>query len=144
MSSSNTGEEMTEENEKDLNNERRIIPVIEEHLHIAKEILEVSKVIISKKIVEDQLDTEIKVFHDEVTVENKIIDEYIEGELPKIRTEGETTIIPVIKEVIIKRMLLVEEIHITRHRKETSVPVHEVLRKEEITITRNNSLPKAE
>jgi uncharacterized protein (TIGR02271 family) len=144
MSKSRTGEEMTDENDKILNSEQRMIPVIEEQLHISKELLEVGKVIISKKIIEEQVDTEMKVFHDDVTVETKVIGEYIEGKLPEIRTQGETTIIPVIKEVIVKRLILVEEIHITKRQKETLVPIHEVLRKEEITISRNDSLSTTE
>jgi uncharacterized protein (TIGR02271 family) len=144
MNGFNSGLEMTDENNGFPNHEQRVIPVIEEQLIIRKEISEISKVSISKKVIEEQVDAEIKIFHEDVTIEKKAIDEYIEGELPEIRIEGETTIIPVIKEVIIKRLLLIEELHITRHRRETVVPIHEVLRKEEITITRNNSLPKAE
>lgn len=120
-------------------NEKYVIPVIQEQLHISKQVVETGTVSLSKKIVEEAYETELSVYQEDLIVERKPINEYIEGDLPQIRMEGETTIMPIIKEVIIKRLLLVEEVHITMRKTDTIVPVHEVLRKEEITITRNNS-----
>jgi uncharacterized protein (TIGR02271 family) len=125
-------------------NEKHVIPIIQEQLHISKQVVETGTVSLSKKIVEEAYETELSVYKEDLIVERKPINEYIKGDLPKTRTEGETTIVPIIKEVIIKRLLLVEEVHITMRKTETVVPVNEVLRKEEITITRNNSQSPAE
>jgi uncharacterized protein (TIGR02271 family) len=120
-------------------NSSKVIPVVEEHLHIGTEIIETGKVHISKKVIEEPYDAELPVFKEEVIVEKKTINEYIDGEVPGIRLDGETTIIPVVKEVIIKRLLLVEEIHITKRKTENTVSVHETLRKEEVTIERTHT-----
>jgi uncharacterized protein (TIGR02271 family) len=129
----------TGENNPIHTDEKFVIPIIQEQLQVSKEILETGKISISKKVIEENYDTEVSVYHEDVIVERKPIDKYIEGDLPQIRIEGDTTIMPIIKEVIIKRLLLVEEVHITMRKTETVVPVHEVLRKEEITIIRNDS-----
>jgi uncharacterized protein (TIGR02271 family) len=119
-------------------NSSRVIPIVEEHLRVGTEVIETGKVHISKKVIEEPYDVELPVFKEEVIVEKKSINEYIDGEAPGIRLDGETTIIPVVKEVIIKRLLLVEEIYITKRRTEDTVAIHETLRKEEVTVERTS------
>jgi uncharacterized protein (TIGR02271 family) len=114
-----------------------VIPVIEEHLHIGTSLVETGRVHVSKKVIEEPYDANVSVLREEVTVETKAVNQFIEGEAPGTRQEGSTTIIPVLKEVLVKRLFLVEEIHITRHRSEDTVPVHERLRREEVSIERS-------
>lgn len=113
-----------------------VIPVVEEHLRISTSLVETGRVHISKKVVEEPYDAHVSVLHEEVSIEKKPINQFIEGEVPATRQEGTTTIIPVLKEVIVKRLFLVEEIHITMLRTEQTIPVHEQLRKEEVSIER--------
>ncbi|RYE18527.1 MAG: DUF2382 domain-containing protein [Sphingobacteriaceae bacterium] len=58
--------------------------------------------------------------------------------VPPVRVEGDTTIISVVKEVLVveKRLMLVEEIHLSKNRTETLTTVNETLRKEEVEINR--------
>lgn len=121
------------------NQNKIIIPVIEEQIHIGTRTVETGKVNISKKVFTETYTADIPVSKEEVIVEKKTINQYIDGEAPGMRLDGDTTIIPVVKEVIVKRLLLVEEIHITKRRTEQTVPVSEVLRKEEVTIIRQDS-----
>lgn len=57
-------------------------------------------------------------------------------EVPSVRIDGDTTIIPVVEEVVIveKRLVLVEEVHVTQilSSEEVSVPV--TLRKQTATV----------
>jgi uncharacterized protein (TIGR02271 family) len=121
------------------NHEKIVIPVIEEHIQIGTKIMETGKVNISKKVLTETYTADIPVSKEEVMVEKKTINKYIDGEAPGMRLDGDTTIIPIVKEVIVKRLLLVEEIHITKRRTEQTVPVNEELRKEEVTVTRQDS-----
>jgi len=52
---------------------------------------------------------------EEVEVERVTINEYVDV-IPQVRYEGNTTIVPVVKEVAVveKKILLAEEIHITK------------------------------
>jgi uncharacterized protein (TIGR02271 family) len=144
MSNINTGADITGNNNSFVTNEKHVIPVIQEQLHITKQVTESGTISISKKIIEENYDAELSVYHEDLIVERIAKNEYIEGDLPKIHTDGDTTIIPVIKEIIIKRIMLIEELHITKRKTDALVPVHEVLRKEEITISRSDSPSAAE
>jgi len=59
-------------------------------------------------------------------------------EAPEIRHEGDTTIIPVLEEVLVveKRLILREELHIIRRREEHRDPQKVTLRKENVEVER--------
>ncbi len=117
--------------------------VLQEQVNINKKTIESGKVIIHKKVHEENKNIEVPVSHEEVEIKKVSINKYV-TEAPVIRYEGNTTIIPVMKEVAVieKKLLLVEEVHVTKHAvnktEERTVP----LRKEEIEVahyTRNQN-----
>ena len=57
---------------------------------------------------------------------------------PKMRTEGDVTIIPVLEEIVVveKRLVLVEEIRIKRIRATEDVTIPVTLRKQQATVER--------
>lgn len=134
-----TPEKMAAGEEETVHKDGKIIPIMEEHLHVGTKMVETGRVHVSKKVLTENYDADLTILKEEVTVEKRPVNQYIDGDAPGIRLDGDTTIIPVIKEVIVKRLLLVEELHITKRRTETVVPVHEQLRKEEVTVTRIES-----
>jgi uncharacterized protein (TIGR02271 family) len=117
------------------------IPVAEEHLHITKQVVQTGKVRVSKKVLEEEYNEQVPVFKEEIIVERKQINQFVDGDAPGIRLAGETTIIPVLKEVIVKRLLLVEELHITKKTSEQSIQVRETVRREEVSVTRSDISP---
>src|SRR4051812_21323430 len=117
--------------------------VLQEQVNIDKKIVESGKVLIHKKVHEENKDIEVPVSHEEVEIKKIVVNKY-GTEVPPVRYEGNTTIIPVMKEVAVneKKLLLVEEVHVTKHavqkKEERTVP----LRKEEIEVehyTRNQN-----
>jgi uncharacterized protein (TIGR02271 family) len=60
---------------------------------------------------------------------------------PEIRHEGDTTIIPVLEEVLVveKRLILREELHIVRRREEHRDPQKVTLRKENVEVEKVKS-----
>ena len=118
-----------------------VIPVIQEELLVGKKMVETGKVYISKKVYEEEFIQNEPVTSEEVIVERKEINQYIDVAPPAVRQEGDITIISVIKEVLVveKRLMLVEELHIKKHIKTDSAVIKEILRKEEINVTRNIS-----
>jgi uncharacterized protein (TIGR02271 family) len=123
-----------------------VIPVIEENIHIDKRVIDATKVQISKKVNTEEVTVNVPTVHEEVSVERVTVNQYVDTP-PEIKQEGDTTIIPIMKEVSImkevlvveKRLMLVEEVHVTRRRVETQVSQNELLRKEEIFIERKES-----
>ena len=111
-------------------------------MNIDKKVVESGKVVIHKKVHEENKDVEVPVSHEEVEIKKVAVNKYV-SEAPAIRHEGNTTIIPVMKEVAVieKKLLLVEEVHVTKHvvekKQERTVP----LRKEEIEVEHYTRTP---
>lgn len=119
------------------------IPVIQEFLTVEKKIIETGKVIVNKSVEEEQFNYQIPWLEDEISLERIPINEY-RDHAPVTRIEGDTTIVPVLKEVMVwqKKLLLVEEIRITK-----KVVTHEeqktiTLKKEVVEINRQTSEQK--
>ncbi|NIJ52119.1 YsnF/AvaK domain-containing protein [Dyadobacter arcticus] len=117
------------------------IPVIAEKLVVTSERIETGRVLVSKQVFEEEALFEGFVKTEEVTVERKEINQYVETAPAAVRQEGDVTIISVIKEVLVveKRLMLVEEIHLTKRQYQDPKTFSEMLRKEEVTIDRNTS-----
>jgi uncharacterized protein (TIGR02271 family) len=117
------------------------IPVIEERLVTGTERVETGRVQISKKVTEEEAFYEGIITSEEVEVERKEMNRYVDSVPEAVRQEGDVTIISVLKEVLVveKKMMLVEEIHIKKRRSEINKTFTETLRKEEVTISRSAS-----
>ena len=111
------------------------IPIIEEQAIITKEAKETGKVRIEKKVSERKETVEVSLSHEEHSIEHVPMNIYVDA-IPITRQEGNTLIIPVLEEVIVKRTLLVEEIRITKNTIQTNEPLDVTLRKENVTVER--------
>lgn len=120
-----------------INEEKKPVSfnVFEEKAQVDKEVTEKGKVRIVKKVRNTDESVNVDVRSEEVKVERVSINEYVESP-PSVRYEGNTTIVPVIKEVAVieKRILLVEEIHITKLVNTTTEQKTIPLLKEEIIV----------
>jgi len=73
--------------------------------------------------------------HEEVEVEKVAVNQFVESG-PEVRYEGDTMIIPVLREVMEVRMLLVEELRVTKRKVESNDSQELTLRREEVTVER--------
>ncbi|QHT68528.1 YsnF/AvaK domain-containing protein [Rhodocytophaga rosea] len=123
--------------ENQVINESAVIPVIEEQVHVSKQQIETGKVLVSKKVHEEEKTIDIPLVHEEHTVERIPVNQYVE-KAPEVRYEGDTMIIPVLREEVIiqKRLFITEELRITKRKIETSVPQQVTLRREEVIVER--------
>lgn len=115
-----------------------IIPVIEEDVQITKKVIDIAQVNISKTVNESTETFQIPLSSEEIVVKRIPINEYVDIMPPATRYEGETMIIPVLKEVAVieKRMMLVEEIHVSKLKTENIETVDVLVKKEEVNVTR--------
>lgn len=122
------------------------IPVIKEQLVVNKQLVETGKVRVTKKIVETNETVDVSAVYDEIETNRVIVNQYIDEFPPAIRYEGDTTIISVTKEVLVveKRLMLVEELHITKRQITKQAEHQETVRREEINIEhiKNNETDK--
>jgi len=114
------------------------IPIVEERLNIGVRRVETGTVQLSKRVISEEVSQEVPVTCEEVRVEHVAINQYVEVAPEAVRYEGNTTIISVVKEVLVveKRLMLVEELHISKTQVTSTSTVKEFLRKEEIEISR--------
>lgn len=116
--------------------------VIHEQVQVDKKVVETGVVQIIKRVSEDRQVVDLPSSREEITVERVARNQYVETP-PSVRYEGDTMIIPVLQEVIVtqKKILLVEEVYVTKHRVHEHQSEEVVLRKEDIVIERIPTVP---
>lgn len=121
----------------DVETNSLLIPVIEEQVQISKQLVETGRVRITKTVHEDEQLVDIPLLHEEFHVERVAVNQYVDLP-PAVRVEGDTTVYPVLKEVVVveKKLILVEEVRVTKRQTTTNEPQQVVLRREEVTVER--------
>lgn len=91
------------------------IPLVEERVVIAKKQVESGRVRVHVTVDERQETVAEELARDEVEIE-RVPRNVRLTDMPHVRLEGTTTIVPVVEEVLVvdKALMLVEEIHIRR------------------------------
>lgn len=113
----------------------QVIPLVEETLRVEKR--EVSKGKVRVRTVVDTVEEHARATLAEDTVEvTRVPIGTVVDKAPSVRTDGDTTIVPVVEEVLFveKRLVLAEEIHIRRRVKREDVEVPVSLRKQRAVI----------
>ena len=116
-----------------------VIQVIEEHITVDKKRVLTGKVKIRKTVTEEVRSVDVPMVNEEyeinrVPVASKILD----APPAAIRMEGDETIIPVVREITVvqKKYEVVEEIRISKIKREVPLTHEVTLRKEQIDIRR--------
>ena len=115
--------------------EAAIIPVIREELRVARREIERGGVRVHKRVEEREEVVEEPAYREELTVERVPLGQPIDEEIGS-RQEGDTLIIPVLEEMLVvkKRLMLKEELRITKSRIEETDQARIVLREEHVDI----------
>jgi uncharacterized protein (TIGR02271 family) len=115
--------------------DQHVIPVAEEELKIGKQTRRSGVTRITKTVLEKTEVVDEPLMADEVQVERIPVNKFVEGPVP-VREENETTIIPVLEEVLVtqKKILLKEELHIRKRIKTVHKPQKVLLRSEKAVV----------
>jgi stress response protein YsnF len=116
---------------------RIVIPVIEESLEVSKRTRVTGRVRIYKTESESIESVDLSLVQQTADIEHVTMNQHVH-EVPFVRYEGETMIIPVVEEVLVveKRLILKEEVRITPRRQEVSHHVDVTLRSDTVHIER--------
>ncbi|MEX2387082.1 MAG: YsnF/AvaK domain-containing protein [Phycisphaeraceae bacterium] len=116
-------------------------PAAEQRIPLAEETARVGK-----RTSETAVRVKVGVHEREETVDLPLMQERVEVERvpvnrvvdqpPPVREEGDTLIVPLLEEVVEKKLMLREEVRITRHKSESRQPQRVTLRREEADIER--------
>ena len=115
----------------------RVIPVIEETLDVQKRQVETGGVRITKVVHEREEVVNVPRVREEVTVERVTLNRIVDTPV-SMRQEGDTLIIPLLEEVVVieKRLMVKEELRITKRRIEEQASQQVTLRREEVVVER--------
>lgn len=117
--------------------ESTVIPVIVEELRVDKRVVETGRVRIKKFVREHEETVDEPLMAEEVRVERVAVNRIIDAPVD-IRHEDGRMIIPLMEEVMVveKRLMLKEELHVTRQQVERRNPQVVTLRSEEVEVER--------
>jgi len=115
-----------------------VFPVLQEEVKIGRRTVEIGKVRVSKRVTERVEEVSAPVLREEVAVERVAVNRYVDGPVQSWM-EGDTLVVPVLEEVLVleKKLVLREEIRITKRFVTTDSPPEEVtLRREDVSVER--------
>ncbi len=115
-----------------------VVPLIGEEVDVQKHVVDTGVVRVHKTVALREETVDEPLLRQEVQVERVPINRIVEGGPPPVRHEGNTMIIPLLEEVLVveKRLMLREELRVTRTQQEFHAPQQVTLRREEITVDR--------
>lgn len=116
------------------------IPLVEERLTVEKRKVESGRLQVRISVNEREERVPIELSHDEIQID-RVPKNLPVSDLPSVRHEGNTTIIPVVEEVVVveKRLVLVEEIHVRRVSSTTTEEIPVVIRSEQASVERDRA-----
>ena len=119
-------------------NRPEVIPVVQEQLEVGKRERETGKVRVTKSSHRQIRHIEVPLSNEEIDVVRVAKNEVV-ADPPPVREEGDTTIIPVLEEEIViqKRLVLREEVHVTRRHAERNFTEDIPLKVESVTVERS-------
>jgi uncharacterized protein (TIGR02271 family) len=111
----------------------RVIPVLAEELQVGRQAVPVGGVRVHRLTHEHEEVVDMPLTREHVDVRRVLINREVDGPLP-VRREGETTVIPIVEEVLMigKKFVLKEEVHVTR-------TVRKERHQERVTVRRQES-----
>lgn len=114
-----------------------VVPVVAEQLDVQKRVVEGGGVRIRKTVREREEIVDEPLMREEVRVERVPVGRIVDGPVP-VRHVGKTMIVSLLEEVLVveKRLMLKEELHITKEEIETYRPQRVRLRSEEAFVER--------
>jgi uncharacterized protein (TIGR02271 family) len=115
-----------------------VMPVVAEEVTVGTEQITRGVVRVHKRVETQEQIVDAPISSEEVIVERLRINIEVQGEIPQIREENGVVIIPVLEEVIVveKRLMLREEVRMTKRVNASSVPQTVALRREVVDIER--------
>jgi uncharacterized protein (TIGR02271 family) len=120
--------------------ESQVIPVVEERADVRTRRVETGAVHVHKTVSEHVQTIQTPVVNEDAEVTRVPVNRIVDGPVA-IREEGDTTIIPLLEEIIMveKRLVLREELHVRKRRIEEPHTEQITLRREEANVERRDA-----
>ena len=114
-----SGNAVSSSSAEDEAEKQAVIPVVEEQVVVEKRPVAKGRVRVHKKVDQRHETVDLPLTKERVEIRRVVIDRDVDDFLP-VRREGDTTIIPIVEEVLVveKKLRLKEEIHVIRRREQ--------------------------
>lgn len=114
-----------------------VIPLITEDLVVTKDWVEKGRVRVTKRAVTEERPIHEMLREEHVHVERVPVNRPVDS-MPDVRYEGETMIIPLVEEVVVieKRLVIKEELRITKRQSEREYTDTVTVRRDDVTVER--------
>jgi uncharacterized protein (TIGR02271 family) len=124
--------------------EEQVISLAEEQVTIGKRRVVKGRVRVNKRVKETQELVDLPLLKEQVEVRHVPVGRWIEAPV-SMRQEGDTIILPIMEEVLVveKRLCLVEEVHVIKHRRTIQHREEVPLRRETADMKRQTSSRQA-
>jgi uncharacterized protein (TIGR02271 family) len=118
--------------------EETVIPALQESVVVETRPVETGRVRIHKHVDEADSVIDEPLLQENWDVERVAVNRILTGEPPEPRYEGDTLVLPVLEEVLVveKRLILREEMRVTRRRREVHEPQTHRVRTEHLEVER--------
>ena len=121
------------------------IPVQQEQVDVAIRTVDAGRAVrVTTSVTEHPFEVDEPLQHDEVEITHVPVGQFVTGEAPAARYEGDTYIIPILEEVLVveRRLRIKEEIHVTKVKRENRHTETVFLKAEEVRVERFNDTPE--
>ncbi len=127
----------TMEQTDSVNSERLVVPILNEELKVSREKVVTGGVRVHKTVQERTETVDEPTFEEKIEVERVAVNQFVDAP-PPVRYEGDVMIMPLLEEVLVveKRLVLREEVRISKHSETVNKPQQIVLRREDVTVER--------
>jgi len=127
----------TMEQTDSTNVERLVVPILNEEIKITRERVVTGGVRVHKTVRERTETVDEPTYEEKIEVERVAVNQFV-SEPPPVRYEGDVMIMPLLEEVLVveKRLVLREEVRISKRRETVNKPQQIVLRREDATVER--------
>ena len=118
--------------------DEEVVPIVEETAVVRKERVVTETVRLHKRVHEEEEVLDVPVQTEAIEVERVPVGRWVDAPV-EVRCEGDTTVYPVVEEVLVveKRLRLVEEVRVTRRQETRRVQERVALRREEVVVERD-------
>ncbi len=90
-----------------------VLPLHAERLEVRRQVRQTGEVRVAVRTRSRDEQVDEQLVRREARVEHVAVERFVD-EMPEVREEGGTTIIPVVEEILVRRLFLKEEVRITR------------------------------
>lgn len=119
------------------------IELVEEELVVSKRQVETGRIRVSTHVDEHVEHVQESLFRTDVDLQRVRIDRVVDG-VPEVRLEGDTLVYPIVEEVVVKQLILREELRITRRQRAEAFSQDVTLRRVRAEVERTPSPPHPE